>query len=275
VALNPVLCFTGVDFAYTATSVLEDVSLEIAASEGVALLGPNGAGKTTLTRLAMAMLHPSRGTVETVGRPTAQRAPEDLADRVGYLFQTPETQLVERTVQAEVSFGPRQLGWPAARIDGATREVLAELDLTASALVHPYDLPAARRRLVALASALVVDPAFLILDEPTAGLDRVARQTVCRVVRARLARGCAVLAVSHDVDFAIEVLDRALILHDRRIVRDGEIAQVLVDGVELGLPLPAPAILAQRLPLASASWRAEDVARALAERCRSSGPPVS
>ncbi|NNG17798.1 MAG: ABC transporter ATP-binding protein [Gemmatimonadales bacterium] len=274
-ALNPVLCLSAVDFAYPATPVLQDVSLEIAASEGVALLGPNGAGKTTLTRLAMAMLQPLRGTVETVGRPTAERAPEDLADRVGYLFQNPEAQLVERTVQAEVSFGPRHLGWPAARIDSATREVLAELDLTSAASTHPYDLPAARRRLVALASALVVDPAFLILDEPTAGLDRVARQTVCRVVRERLARGCAVLAVSHDVDFAIEVLDRALILQDRRIVRDGEIAQVLVDSVELGLPLPAPALLAQRIPLASVSWRAEDVARALAERCRSSGPPVS
>ncbi len=88
-ALNTVLSFAAVDFAYTSTSVLEDVSLEIAASEGVALLGPNGVGKTTLTRLAMAMLHPSHGTVETVGRPTAQRAPEDLADRVGYAFQTP------------------------------------------------------------------------------------------------------------------------------------------------------------------------------------------
>ena len=274
-ALNTMLCFSEVDFAYASMPVLEGVSLEIAAGEGVALLGPNGAGKTTLTRLAMALLHPSRGTVETVGRPTAQRAPEDLADRVGYVFQTPEAQLVERTVQAEVSFGPRQLGWPAARIDGATREVLVELDLTAAASVHPYDLPAARRRLVALASAMVVDPAFLILDEPTSGLDRVARQTVCRVVRERLARGCAVLAVSHDLDFAIEVLDRALILRDRRIVRDGDILQVLVDGVELGLPLPAPALLAQRLPLASASWRAEDVALALAERCRACGPSVS
>lgn len=274
-ALNTMLCFSDVDFAYASTPVLEGISLEIAAGEGVALLGPNGAGKTTLTRLAMALLHPSRGTVETVGRATAQRAPEDLADRVGYVFQTPEAQLVERTVQAEVSFGPRQLGWSAARIAGATREVLAELDLTAAASVHPYDLPAARRRLVALASALVVDPAFLILDEPTSGLDRVARQTVCRVVRERLARGCAVLAVSHDLDFAIEVLDRALILRDRRIVRDGDIPQVLVDGVELGLPLPAPALLAQRLPLAGTSWRAEDVALALAERCRASGPPVS
>jgi len=275
VAMNVVLRMSTVDFAYGSTPVLEGVSLEITAGEGVALLGSNGAGKTTLTRLAMAMRHPSCGTVTTVNRSTDGLGPEDLAASVGYLFQNPEAQLVERSVQAEIGFGPRQLGWPAAQTTEATATILDELELTDVALVHPYDLPAARRRLVALACALVVGPRLLILDEPTNGLDRVSRQTVARVVRARRDGGCAVLAVSHDTDFAIEVLDRAVVLRDRHIVRDGDVAGVLADGDALGLPLPAPALLAQRLSLATDSWRATDVARALAERCRPSGAPVS
>ena len=273
--MNVVLRMSAVHFAYGSTPVLEDVSLEIAAGECVALLGPNGAGKTTLTRLAMAMRHPSHGTVTTVDRPTDGLGPEDLAASVGYLFQNPEAQLVERSVRAEIGFGPRQLGWPAAQAAEATATVLDELGLADVAAVHPYDLPAARRRLVALACALVVGPRFLILDEPTNGLDRASRQTVARVVRARRDRGCAVLAVSHDTDFAIEVLDRAVVLRDGRIVRDGDVAQVLADSDELGLPLPAPALVARRLSLATDSWRAADVARALAERCRPSGAPVS
>jgi len=275
VAIDVVLRMSAVHFAYGSIPVLEDVSLEIAAGEGVALLGPNGAGKTTLTRLAMAMRHPSRGTVVTVDRQTAGLGPEDLAASVGYLFQNPEAQLVERSVRAEIGFGPRQLGWPSTQIAHSTAAVLDELGLTDVAAVHPYDLPAARRRLVALACALVINPRFLILDEPTSGLDRVSRQTVARVVHAHRERGCAVLAVSHDTDFAIEVLDRAVVLHDRHIDRDGDVARVLADGDALGLPLPAPALLAQRLPLATDSWRAADVARALAQRCRPSGAPVS
>jgi len=273
--MNPVLRMSSVCFGYGPDLVLDDISIEIEPGEGVALLGANGAGKTTITRLAMAMRHPSHGHVETVGISTDGAGPEDLAGTVGYVFQNPEAQLVERSVRAEIGFGPRQLGWADSRMADATTAVLEELRLTDVAEVHPYDLPAARRRLVALASALVTGPRFLILDEPTTGLDRTGRQAVIRVLRARRYSGCAVLAVSHDTDFAVEVLDRALVLRDRHIVRDDTVERVLADGERLGLPLPPAAELARGLSMPVASWRAADVASALAQRCRASGPSVS
>ncbi|HEU4700343.1 MAG TPA: ABC transporter ATP-binding protein [Gemmatimonadales bacterium] len=265
----PVLRLEGVGFAYPGAPApaLDGVTLEMAAGEGVALLGPNGAGKTTLTRLAMALLHPARGTVTVAGRATRGRAPEDLADVAGYLFQQPEAQLFERTVRAEVAFGPRRLGWDEARVAARVDAVLAALDLAPSADVHPYDLPVPRRRLVALAAALAAEPRLLLLDEPTAGLDRVGRGLVERAVRAVRASGVAVLAVTHDPGFAVEALERGVLLAHGRIVRDAPLDAVLGSD-PAALPLPPAAEVARRLGLASASLRLADVARELAERCR-------
>ncbi len=245
-ALIP-LVFDGVRFAYARDPVLDGVSLQIAEGEGVALLGANGAGKTTLTRLAMALLHPAAGRVITAGRDTAGRRPEDLAESVGYLFQHPEAQLFARSVRAEVAFGPERLGWSPARIDVAVDSILDELGLSDRADHHPYDLPQPTRRLVALAAALVADPRLLILDEPTAGLDRAARGRVAGVVLARRAAGTAVLAVTHDLAFAAGVLDRAVVLEGKRMALDLPIPELL--GSHADFPAPPLMELARRLGL--------------------------
>ncbi len=241
------LVMDSVRFSYGAELVLDGVSLQVAAGEGVALLGANGAGKTTLTRLAMALRHPSAGHVMTAGRNTAGRQPEDLADVAGYLFQHPEAQLFARTVQAEVAFGPERLGWRADTVMAAVEGVLSELGLEALAARHPYDLPGPTRRLVALAAALVAAPQLLILDEPTAGLDRAASARVAEVVLARRAAGTAVLAVTHDLGFAAAVLDRAIVLEGKRISRDLPIPALL--GRHPDFPAPPLLELARRLGL--------------------------
>ena len=241
------LAMDSVRFSYGAELVLDGVSLQVAAGEGVALLGANGAGKTTLTRLAMALRHPSAGQVMTAGRHTAGRQPEDLADVAGYLFQHPEAQLFARTVQAEVAFGPERLGWRADTVMAAVEGVLSELGLEALAARHPYDLPGPTRRLVALAAALVATPQLLILDEPTAGLDRAASARVAEVVLARRAAGTAVLAVTHDLGFAAAVLDRAIVLEGKRISRDLPILALL--GRHPDFPAPPLLELARRLGL--------------------------
>lgn len=245
-AMKPLL-LEGVHFAFGSASVLEGVSLEIDAGAGVALLGANGAGKTTLTRLAMALLHPDQGRVITAGEPTAGRNPEDFASAVGYLFQHPEAQLFARTVRAEVGFGPERLGWSTERIGEAVEGVLLELGLSQLADHHPYDLPQPTRRLVAFAAALVARPQLLVLDEPTAGLDRAARARVADVVLERRATGTAVLAVTHDLGFAAAVLDRAVVLAGRRIAQQLPLLELL--GTHPDFPAPPLLELARRLGL--------------------------
>lgn len=253
-------------FGYGARETLTGVSLDVAAGEGAAILGPNGAGKTTLLRLLMAFQHPRSGTVEVAGRSTSGIRPEHLAGEVGYLFQRAEDQLFRRTVRADVRFGPETLGWESDRADAAVERALDELDLQDAAALHPYDLPLPRRRLVALAGVLALEPKLLLLDEPTATLDRDARARVVAALRARRERGTAVLAVTHDPGFAIELCDRAVALDAGRIVADGPIADVL--GRPGMAPLPAGAALIRRLDAPARSLRWDDLVEALAVRCR-------
>lgn len=265
---EPVLAFRSVGFRYPGAdrTALEGVSLTVQTGEGVALLGHNGAGKTTLMRLAMAFVHPIAGDVVVAGTSTAGRAPEDIAPVAGYLFQHPESQLFERTVRAELAFGPRQLGWDPARIDDRVAALLERLELSADAEEHPYDLPLPRRRLVALGTALVAAPRLLLLDEPTAGLDRSGRALVARVVRDHVEAGGAAIAVCHDARFAVEALPRSVVLERGRVAADGPTAAVLA-ATEGAPPLPAHAEIADRLGLRPASARLADVAAALAAHC--------
>jgi energy-coupling factor transport system ATP-binding protein len=206
----------GVWHNYGLGDVLQDVTLSIEAGESVALLGPNGAGKTTLTRTLMGLVRPGRGRVSVGDWDVAARRPDEMAARVGYAFQHADQQLFARTVRSDVAFGPGRLGRAAADGDG----VLAELDLTAVAERHPYDLPAPLRKLVALAGVLAMRPGVLVLDEPTAGFDGELRALVIATIRSRLAAGVTVLAVSHDLDFVGAVATREVTLDQGRVSHD-------------------------------------------------------
>lgn len=251
-------------YAGSAERVLDGVSLTVAAGTAVALLGPNGAGKSTLLRLGMALAHPRTGRVVSAGLDTAGRTPEALAPRVGFVFQDPGDQLFASSVRAELAFGPRQLGWAPAAIGARIEELLPRLGLADVADRHPYDLPLPLRRLVALGCALMPRPALLLLDEPSAGLDRVSHATLCRVVREEAAAGAGVLAVTHDPIFALEALDRAVLLRDGRLAADGAPDALFASG-DSDLPaLPATVRVARGLGLAPVSCRRADLAAALA-----------
>ena len=206
----------GVTAAYGSVEVLHGCSASIAAGECVALLGPNGAGKTTLTRLLVGLLRPPAGRVMVGDWDAARRRPDEMARRVGYVFQHADQQLFARTVREDVAFGPRQLGLDSA---GVT-PILEELRLDAVADRHPYDLPAPLRKLVSVAGVLAMRPAVLVLDEPTAGFDRDLRERFVAAARRRLEEGVTVIAVTHDLDLVGTLARREIVMESGRIVAD-------------------------------------------------------
>ncbi|MFI5207304.1 MAG: energy-coupling factor ABC transporter ATP-binding protein, partial [Gemmatimonadales bacterium] len=206
----------GVSHDYGRGDVLHDVTLTVQPGECVALLGPNGAGKTTLTRMLMGLVRPRAGRVSVGDWDVASRRPDQMAALVGYAFQHADQQLFARTVRDDVAFGPGRLGMGAAGVD----DVLAELELVAVASRHPYDLPAPVRKLVTLAGVLAMQPAVLVLDEPTAGFDGGLRARVIAAIATRVARGTTVIAVSHDLAFVRAALRRLVTLEQGRIVDD-------------------------------------------------------
>jgi energy-coupling factor transporter ATP-binding protein EcfA2 len=270
------LRFDGVSFAYSGRGengvlpVLREVSFAIGAGERVALLGRNGAGKSTLARLITGLLRPNNGTVWVGDWDTRGRRPEELARRVGSMFQHADQQLFARTVREDVAFGPRALGFDPADVARRTTHALALLDLTSLADEHPYDLPLPFRKLAALAGALALEPALLVLDEPTAGLDPALQGRVGRAIGERAAGGTTLLVITHDLGFAAETLDRALVLDAGKLARDEPVHRLLAAPgrlAPLGLAPPQLVELSLALALPGTPVRIAAVADALAARC--------
>ncbi len=253
-------------FGYDDTPVLKGVSLEITGGEAVALLGRNGVGKTTLTKLVVALLQPRSGVVRAGGRITEGKAPEDVARLVAYVFQHPDQQLFARTVWSEVAFGPQQQGLSQDEMRGIVGDALERVGLEAYADVHPYDLPAAQRKLVTLAAAIAQRPRVLVLDEPTQGLDRAGVDRVADIIGGLTEDDVAVLAVTHDLAFVAESLERAIVLEDGRVAYDGASRELVLDedrARELGLEVPPAAALSAALGLAGKPVRVREVVAAL------------
>jgi energy-coupling factor transporter ATP-binding protein EcfA2 len=253
-------------FGYDDTPVLKGVSLEIAGGEAVALLGRNGVGKTTLTKLVVALLQPRSGVVRAGGRITEGKAPEDVARLVAYVFQHPDQQLFARTVWSEVAFGPQQQGLSRDETRGIVGDALERVGLEAYAEVHPYDLPAAQRKLVTLAAAIAQRPRVLVLDEPTQGLDRAGVDRVADIIGGLTEDDVAVLAVTHDLAFVAEALERAIVLEDGRVAYDGASRELVLDehkARSMGLEVPPAAALSVALGLPGGPVRVREVVAAL------------
>lgn len=208
-------------------NALNGVSFTIGAGETVAIVGQNGSGKTTLVKHFNGLLRPSHGRVRVGQANTRDRTPAQLAASVGYVFQNPDEQLFERTLRAEVSFGPRCLGWSAARVEQATTAALEQLGLAALADRHPYDLGFGQRKLAALAAVLAMQTPIVVLDEPTTGQDDRGVQLIGSVVDALAAAGRTVIAVAHDIDFCAEHFARVIVLGQGHVLADGPAAEIL------------------------------------------------
>ncbi|MGQ9827570.1 MAG: ABC transporter ATP-binding protein [Roseiflexus sp.] len=243
VEVEPVVVLDDVAFSYpNGVDALRGVSLTVRHGERIALVGRNGAGKSTLVRHLNGLLRPSRGRALVGGVDTRTTTVARCARHVGIVFQDVRNQLFARTVREEIRFGPRNLGFAPDRIDALTEAAIEALDLRDVIDEHPYDLPPARRRLVAIAAVLAMDTPLLVLDEPTAGLDNAATLLLARLIADLAQRRRSVLVVSHDLDFCYETLDRIILLREGEMALDTcfarlDDAEMAALHAEVGLPI--------------------------------------
>ena len=208
--METVLDVRDVRHRYGATVALDGVDLEVGAGECVALLGPNGAGKTTLVNLAVGLLHRQAGTIRVAGGDPRNAATRRRLGVVQQALGYPTTlKAGELVAGAAVRGGGRR---------SAAGPVLAELHLTELAGRRAAKLSGGQRQRLQLAMALVNDPALLVLDEPTAGLDVNARAALWRVLAQRRARGTGVLVTTHLIEETSTVADRVVVLDHGRVL---------------------------------------------------------
>ena len=241
-----------VNFAYMrGQPVIKDMDCKIEDGEFVALLGHNGSGKTTLSRLFMALCHPRSGQVFVDGEDIVKREPADLADKIGYVFQNPDLQILEDTVFDEVAYGPRAKKLTEATIERQVNEALEAMGLTELKGEYPRLLSFGQKRRLGVAAALALNPRTLILDEITNGQDALEKEAMMSYLQAiNEKRGITIVLISHDMDIVASYAKRILVMDQGKLIYDGDKEGLFADEEFLrqhNLDLPVISTIAKGL----------------------------
>ncbi|WP_396931814.1 energy-coupling factor ABC transporter ATP-binding protein [Mycolicibacterium sp.] len=221
----PAIRVEGLHYRYPDGRVaLDGVDLTIAAGERVAILGPNGAGKTTLMLHLNGVLTATSGAIEISGISLNRTTLRDIRRRVGLVFQDPDDQLFMPTVAQDVAFGPANFGVTGDALAARVSAALNVVSMTEHADRSPAHLSGGQRRRAALATVLACEPEILVLDEPSANLDPVARRELAETLAALPA---TMVIVTHDLPYAAQLCDRAIVLDGGVVVADDTVTAVL------------------------------------------------
>lgn len=202
---------------------LSGVDLSIERGQRVAVLGPNGAGKTTFVLHLNGILR-GQGSLSVDGLTLDDDSLVEVRRRVGLVFQDANDQLFMPTVGEDVAFGPANLGLEGDELNDRVNDALGKVDALDLATRAPHHLSGGEKRSSAIATALAMDPHILVLDEPTSGLDPAGRRELVDMLKGL---DITLLVITHDLPFALELCERAIIFNDGRVVADGQTREIL------------------------------------------------
>ncbi len=227
---EPIVSVQDVKFSYPAgVAALNGVSLEVHQGERVALLGPNGSGKSTLILLIAGLLMPKKGEIRVFGEKTTSKDFQKFRSRIGVVFQDPDDQLFTPSVIEDVEYGPKNLKLPEEDIKQRSAHVLEKMSIVHLKDRPPHRLSFGEKKKVSLATALVLKPELLILDEPTANLDLVSRRGLIDTLNELNRAGTTVIVSTHDVEALPELADRIIVISHGALLGEGEKHHVLQD----------------------------------------------
>lgn len=233
---------------------LDDVNLSLGKGEIVGLAGHTGSGKSTMIQLLNGLLKPTGGTVTFEGKDIHAKGYSGnyLRSKVGMVFQYPEHQMICDTVWEDVAFGPGKQGLTGEACETRVEEALRFVDLPEKYYqASPLQLSGGQKRRVAIAGVLAMQPEYIILDEPAAGLDAAGKREIFdRIRRMSREQGIGVLLVSHSMEDLAEYADRIIVLDDGKKILDDRPAQVFAKRETLadcGLDVPETVKLADKL----------------------------
>lgn len=227
------------------TNALKGINLVIKEGEFVGLIGHTGSGKSTLVQHINGLIKPTKGKVIVDDQEVSAKRGKlkEIRQKVGLVFQYPEHQLFEETVFEDIAFGPKNLGLAATEIEKRVKKALqmVHLDYEKYRTLSPFTLSGGEKRRVAIAGVLAMDPKYLILDEPTAGLDPRGRDEILAQIAELHQQGMTVILVSHSMDDVARLTKRLLVMHQGEIIYDQETRQVFSyyeKLQEMGLDIP-------------------------------------
>jgi cobalt/nickel transport system ATP-binding protein len=252
--MQPIVSVKDVKFSYPAgVNAINGVSLEINQGERVALLGPNGSGKSTLILLMAGLLAPQKGEIKVFGEKTTSQQFQKFRSRIGIVFQDPDDQLFTQSVIEDIEYGPKNLKLPEEVIKQRSQEVLEKIGIYHLKDRPPHRLSFGEKKKASLATALVLKPELLILDEPTANLDLRSRRSLIGMLNELNRKGTTIMISTHDVEALPELVDRVLVISHGSMLGGGETAKVLQDLTLLGSAgLEPPVIVRLFLEMQSA-----------------------
>lgn len=229
-----------------ASAALSDVSLTIEDGSYTALIGHTGSGKSTILQLLNGLLVPSQGSVRVfdtlITSNSKNKDIRQIRKQVGLVFQFAENQIFEETVLKDVAFGPQNFGVSEEDAEQIAREKLALVGIDESLFDRsPFELSGGQMRRVAIAGILAMEPAILVLDEPTAGLDPLGRKELMNLFKKLHQSGMTIVLVTHLMDDVAEYANQVYVMEKGRLVKGGKPSDVFQDvvfmeEVQLGVP---------------------------------------
>ena len=226
---------------------LNNVSLEIAKGEIVAIIGHTGSGKSTLVQHLNGLLKSDQGqaTIDDIDITAKGAQAKAARQQVGMVFQYPEHQLFAETVFEDIAFGPRNKGVAEEAVAKQVHEAMefVGLDYDTFAQRSPFQLSGGQMRRVAIAGVVAMNPDYLVLDEPSAGLDPRSRNAVFKeIMSLHKSRGIAIVLVTHSMEEAVKYADRLLVINAGKVLFDGTPAEIFKEHaaelVEVGVDVP-------------------------------------